>query len=162
MNRLSTDGRNRLARAQRAVARQGLAALLVRGTNLVYLTGYPTVERTLARPMVATVPVGASILILHVSRVLEARRYSWVEDVRTYEKLSVAPMATIGKAFSDANGSARIRSAEPDTLLEPELCADATVSYGCTVHGYWADFRRAAARGWRRETNGRSRPRSTR
>jgi Xaa-Pro dipeptidase len=90
-------------RAQEAMARSGINALFIAtGTNLCYLSGYPAVELTLARPFYLVLPArGEPVLIVHVGREAEARRYAWVDDVRTYERLSVAPLAELATAFHD-------------------------------------------------------------
>jgi Xaa-Pro aminopeptidase len=76
------------------MAADGLDALLLIGsTNLLFLSGYPQLELTLARPFYQLVPAqGPPALLVHEGRAVEARRYSWVGDVRTYRRLSVAPL----------------------------------------------------------------------
>lgn len=97
------DGEARLGRARDAMARAGLdALLLLNSTNLVYLSGYPAVERTLARPHYLVVPRrGSPAFLVHEGRAAEARKYGWVEDVRTYHELSVAPLADLDRIFTD-------------------------------------------------------------
>jgi len=76
------------------------AMLLTTGPNLVYLSGYPGVERTLARPFYLVVPSAAPpVLIVHEGRAFEARRYAWIDDVRTYAPLSIAPVELIASAL---------------------------------------------------------------
>jgi len=79
------------------MAAEGLDALLLAsGTNLCFLSGYPVVEPTLARPFYLLLPrVGSPELIVHTGREFEARSLSWVRDVRTYAHLSVAPVAEL-------------------------------------------------------------------
>ena len=93
----------RIAAAQRAMAAEGLDALLViGGANLTYLSGYPGVERTLARALVLLLPrAGAPCLIVHDFRRHQAAWYSWVEDVRGYSRLSEAPVEAIRGALAD-------------------------------------------------------------
>ena len=79
------------------------ALLLASGTNLCFLSGYPVVEPTLARPFYLLVPRSASpILIVHSGREFEARSLSWIGDVLTYETLSVAPVAQLVAAVRRA------------------------------------------------------------
>jgi peptide/nickel transport system ATP-binding protein len=76
--------------------------LLLNSTNLVYLSGYPAVERTLARPHYLLVPrQGNPVFLVHEGRAAEARKYGWIDDVRTYHELSVAPLAELGRIFLD-------------------------------------------------------------
>src|SRR3989442_8185991 len=97
------DAQARLDRARAAMAQTGLdALLLLNSTNLVYLSGYPAVERTLARPHYLVVPRhGRPAFLVHEGRAAEARKYGWIEDVRTYRELSVAPLAELGRVFAD-------------------------------------------------------------
>ena len=83
-----------------AMAAEGLDALLLAsGTNLCFLSGYPVVEPTLARPFYLLLPrTGAPMLIVHTGREFEARSLSWVRDVRTYAHLSVAPVEELSAA----------------------------------------------------------------
>jgi Xaa-Pro aminopeptidase len=96
-------GRERVRRAQQALAQSGFDALfLATGTNLCFLSGYPSVELTLARPFYLVLPAdGEPILLVHAGREAEARRYAWVDDVRTYRRLSVAPLGELDQAFRD-------------------------------------------------------------
>ena len=96
-------GRERIGRAQEAMTRSGFDALfLATGKNLCFLSGYPSVELTLARPFYMVVPArDAPVLLVHKGREAEARRYAWVEDVRTYGGLSVAPMQELESVFRD-------------------------------------------------------------
>ena len=62
-----TVAAHRLAAAQEAMAQAGLDALLLAtGTNLCFLSGYPVVEHTLARPWYLLLPrQGAPALVVH-------------------------------------------------------------------------------------------------
>ena len=88
---------HRLRAAQQAMEEQDLDALLLTGgTNLVYLSGYPYVDTNLARPFFLLVPwSGRPTLLVHTGRAYEARALSWIEDVRTYEPLSAAPVGEL-------------------------------------------------------------------
>lgn len=105
-----TLGRERIRRAQAAMVDARLDGLfLATGTNLLYLSGYPGIEPTLARPFFLIVPrAGEPILVVHAGRLAEARRFGWVDDVRPYAELSYAPLAVLAQAFSDA-GLSRAR-----------------------------------------------------
>ena len=94
----------RVARVRGAMARLGLdGMLLTSGPNLTYLSGYPSPLRSGSRPFILLLPLsGAPILIVHTGRELEARGYSWVEEIRTYHGLSRAPLVEIIEAFEDA------------------------------------------------------------
>jgi len=93
----------RLSGAHEAMTAEGFDALfLTTGTNLCFLSGYPAVEQTLARPFFLVVPRrGAPVLLVHEGRQAEAHRYSWIEDVRTYARLSVAPIAELARIVDD-------------------------------------------------------------
>ncbi len=86
------------------MAARGLDGLLLAsGTNLCFLSGYPAVEPTLARPFYLFVPrTGEPVLVVHVGREFEARALSWVGDVRTYRRLSIAPVDELRAAVSAA------------------------------------------------------------
>jgi Xaa-Pro aminopeptidase len=100
---MAREGQARLDRARTAMAREGLnALLLLNSTNLVYLSGYPAVERTLARPHYLVVPQhGNPAFLVHEGRAAEARKYGWIQDVRTYHRLSVAPLTELSRLFAD-------------------------------------------------------------
>ena len=107
---MARDGQVRLDRARAAMERAGLdGLLLLNSTNLVYLSGYPAVERTLARPHYLVVPRrGDPTFLVHEGRLAEARRYGWIDEVRTYHALSVAPLAELHRVFTE--GSHRVRA----------------------------------------------------
>ncbi len=90
------------------MAAEGIDALLLAsGTNLCFLTGYPVVEPTLARPFYLLLPrSGPPVLVVHMGREFEARSLSWVRDVRTYRQLSVAPVDELRAAVQAAGLSA--------------------------------------------------------
>jgi Xaa-Pro aminopeptidase len=96
-------GRERIDHARAAMAAAGLDALfLATGRNLLFLSGYPSLELTLARPFYLVVPVrGEPVLLVHEGRESEARRYSWITDVRAYRPLSVAPVAELRSIVID-------------------------------------------------------------
>ncbi len=89
--------RQRVARARRLMGGEELDSLLIAaGPNLTYLSGYPSPERSGARPFIFILPsTGEPVLIVQNGRQFEGHRYSWVEDVYTYAELSRAPLAVI-------------------------------------------------------------------
>jgi Xaa-Pro aminopeptidase len=93
----------RVARVQAEMARQGLDGLvLTAGPNLTYLSGYPSPVRAAARPFILVLPqAGDPILIVHTGRELEAQGYSWIADIRTYSRLSHAPLEEMTQALQD-------------------------------------------------------------
>lgn len=101
MSSRATEGPLRIIRAKESMARFRIDALLIAtGPNLVYLSGYPSVERTLARPFFLVIPrSGDPTLIVHTGRAYEARRYGWIPEVQTYDMLSVAPVEQIVRAL---------------------------------------------------------------
>src|SRR5512133_3099860 len=86
--------RERAASLRERMAAGGLdAILLTTGDNLRYLSGYPSPARSGPRPFLFLLPLsGDPVFIVHAGREGEARRFSWVEDIRTYYPLSHAPV----------------------------------------------------------------------
>ncbi len=98
-----------ISAARIAAARAGMAAsgldglLLASGTNLCFLSGYPAIEPTLARPFYLFLPrVGEPVLVVHSGREFEARALSWIRDVRPYRRLSIAPVEELRAAVRGA------------------------------------------------------------
>ncbi|MCU1492056.1 MAG: family metallopeptidase [Acidimicrobiaceae bacterium] len=94
---------SRVAALRGAMGKHGLdALLLLSGPNLSYFSGYPSVERTPARPFFLLVPEhGDLALVVHSGRAFEARRFSWVGDVRVYTRLGVPPAEELGRLLLD-------------------------------------------------------------
>jgi Xaa-Pro dipeptidase len=94
---------HRLAEARALLEQAGLdGLLLIASTNLTFLSGYPYVDTNLARPFFFLLPrIGAPALLVHEGRQFEARAKSWVEEVRTYNRLSVAPLAELDALLRD-------------------------------------------------------------
>jgi Xaa-Pro aminopeptidase len=94
---------HRFAGARAAMERAGLDGLLmIASTNLCFLSGYPYVDTNLARPFFLLLPrSGAPALLVHTGRQYEARANSWVDDVRMYERLSVAPLGELDALLHD-------------------------------------------------------------
>lgn len=113
---------SRVARVRQEMARQGLDGLLLTsGPNLTYLSGYPSPPRAGSRPFIFILPqAGDPVLIVHTGRELEARGYSWVEDIRTYHDLSRAPLGVMIEALHDVNLDTGRIGAEvgPETSLD--------------------------------------------
>jgi Xaa-Pro aminopeptidase len=60
------------------------------------------VEPTLARPFYLVVPErGAPVLLVHEARQREARAFSWVEEVRSYRRLSLAPVPELARILEE-------------------------------------------------------------
>jgi Xaa-Pro aminopeptidase len=85
------------------MAADGLDGLLLANSmNLVYLAGYQSTVLTLARPFYLVVPRrGEPVLLVHRTRPWEAARHSWIADVRTYDRLSVAPVAELAAIIAE-------------------------------------------------------------
>lgn len=117
--------RARLTRVQTEMGRQGLDGLLLTsGPNLTYLSGYPSPVRSAARPFLLVVPqAGPPTLIVHTGREREAQGYSWISDIRTFHRLSHAPLEGIIQAFRDAG----IRSGRIGAELGPDMSLDIPV-----------------------------------
>ena len=116
----------RAARVQAEMARQGLDGLLLTsGPNLTYLSGYPSPVRAAARPFTMVLPqAGEPILIVHTGRELEAQGYSWITDIRTYHRLSHAPVEAITQALSDVG----LTSGRIGAELGPDMSLDIPVA----------------------------------
>jgi len=82
---------------------QGLKAVLLgTGTNLKYFSGYPSPSRSGSRPFFLVLPLeGDPVFIVHSGRKAEARRFSWVADIREYSELSRVPVEIIRDALGD-------------------------------------------------------------
>jgi Xaa-Pro aminopeptidase len=95
--------RRRVAAARQAMAREGLDALLfLSGPNLSYLSGYPAVERTAVRPFYLLVPRSGDLtMVVHTGRAFEARRFSWVGDVRVYRRLGAPPLGVLAPLLAE-------------------------------------------------------------
>ena len=93
----------RIAQAREGMDRADLDGLLLIGsTNVVFLSGYPYVDTNLARPFFLVVPrTEAPALLVHTGRRYEASANSWIDDVRTYERLSIAPAAELAALLRD-------------------------------------------------------------
>jgi Xaa-Pro dipeptidase len=95
----------RIAKARALMRRDGFdSLLLINSTNLLYLSGYPRAELTLARPRYLFVPQrGAPVLLVHGTpqwRTAEWRR-PWIEDIRTYSRLSAVPLMELTAILHD-------------------------------------------------------------
>jgi Xaa-Pro aminopeptidase len=102
------DHSARFVRAQGLLAGAGLDALLLAsGPNLFYLAGFGG-GRSGSRPYILVLPrVGKPCLIVHQGRQYEARALAAVEDVRTYARLSQAPVEAICRVL-DELGARRV------------------------------------------------------
>jgi Xaa-Pro dipeptidase len=101
--------RYRLRQARDALrASEFDALLLCGGANLNFLSGFPYVDVNLARPYFLVVSERDLTLLVHTGRFYEAERLSWVDDVRCYRRLSVAPIDELRQVLRD-HGLARGR-----------------------------------------------------
>jgi Xaa-Pro dipeptidase len=84
----------RIERARALMRAARLDALLVgTGSNFTYLSGYPSPAKSTARPFFMIVPLEHEPFVLvQDGRRLEAERYAWVPDIRTYSQLSRVPV----------------------------------------------------------------------
>jgi Xaa-Pro dipeptidase len=85
------------------MAAAGMDALLVTtGDNLKYVSGYPSPARSGPRPFLFLLPLsGEPVFLVHAGREGEARRFSWAADIRTYYKLSHAPVDQLADALRE-------------------------------------------------------------
>jgi len=93
------------------MAQAGLDALLLTtGDNLKYASGYPSPTHSGPRPFIFILPLsGDPVFIVHAGRAREARRFSWASDIRTYSRLSHAPVELIVEVLREKGlGKARI------------------------------------------------------
>jgi len=78
------------------------ALLLTTGDNLRYVSGYPSPARSGPRPFIFILPIDHDpVFIVHSGREAEAQTLSWAQDIRTYYRLSRAPVETIAVALRD-------------------------------------------------------------
>ncbi len=77
------------------------ALLLCGGTNLNFLSGFPYIDPNLARPYFLVLSERELTLLVHTGRFYEAERLSWVDDVRSYRRLSVAPIDELRQVLRD-------------------------------------------------------------
>jgi Xaa-Pro aminopeptidase len=76
--------------------------LVIGGPNLSYLSGFPGVERTMARGMFLLLTrTGRTALVAHSFRYDQALRYADVTDVRSYHALTYAPVDILRDTFVD-------------------------------------------------------------
>ena len=75
------------------MAEENVDALLVgTGVNLQYFSGYPTPAQSSSRPFLLVLPSqGDPVLVVHAGRQYEAEQFSWVRDIRVYNRLSHLP-----------------------------------------------------------------------
>ncbi len=80
------------------------AVLLGTGTNLAYFTGYPSPPRSVPRPFFALLPLnGDPVFFAHTGHAAEARRFSWIGDIRDYRPLATVPVELIREALAEKN-----------------------------------------------------------
>lgn len=83
----------RCAEAQANMATAQLDALLIGvGPNFQYYSGYPSPGLGGARPFLLLLPQrGDPVMVAHAARQRELARFTWIQDVRVYERLSRLP-----------------------------------------------------------------------
>ncbi len=87
----------RIERARALMHDGDIDVLLVgTGTNFTYLSGYPSPSRSPTRPFFFVLPLRSDPSVLvQEGRRLEAERYAWVDEVRTYPEISRVPVAAL-------------------------------------------------------------------
>ena len=95
------DYETRLGKVRQRMAAKGMTGLfLTAGPNQTYLSGLPYTWRSVTRPSVFVLSLhGDPILIVHKGILTETRAYSWVPEIRTYDKRSQAPIPEILQAL---------------------------------------------------------------
>ncbi len=93
----------RLERLRALMPERGLdAVLLGTGTNLKYFSGYPSPARSGSRPFFLLLPLqGDPVFIVQSGRKAEAKRFSWIKDVRDYAELSRVPISLLRDALRE-------------------------------------------------------------
>ena len=93
----------RCATAQAAMAKAGLNALLIgAGPNVQYYAGYPSPGSGGARPFLLLLPRdGDPVIIAHAARERELSHFSWIKDVRVYERLSRLPADRLAEVICE-------------------------------------------------------------
>jgi Xaa-Pro dipeptidase len=99
----SSEYPQRLERLRALMRAKDLKAVLLgTGTNLKYFSGYPSPTRSGSRPFFLLLPLDDDpIFIVHCGRKAEAFRFSWIKDVRDYDRLSQVPVELIRDALAD-------------------------------------------------------------
>jgi Xaa-Pro aminopeptidase len=97
--------RQRYERLQTALGTLDAGALLVTSeANFNYFTGYIAAHPwvSFSRNLIAILPrEGAPLLIVPASLEGQAREQSWIEEIRTYDTIGAAPVATMAAAFHE-------------------------------------------------------------
>lgn len=104
MSTTSTKFTERQRALQAAARRRGLSAIvIVGGVNLNYFSGFPAVERSMARPMLLVVPAsGEPVMVAHRFRTQLIEAHSPVSKTIFYSQLSRPPVEALLEALKDA------------------------------------------------------------
>jgi Xaa-Pro dipeptidase len=93
----------RLERLRALMVEHGMQAVLLgTGANLAYFSGYPCPPRSVPRPFFVLLPLkGEPVFFTHMGHAAEARRFSWISDIRSYEPLARVPVESIKEALAE-------------------------------------------------------------
>lgn len=96
---------SRLERLRALMQPHGMRAVLLgTGTNLAYFSGYPSPSRSVPRPFFVLLPLsGDPVFFTHTGHAAEARRFSWISDIRDYRQLASVPVDLISDALAEKN-----------------------------------------------------------
>ncbi len=101
----AAEYRQRYERLQAALGTLDADALLVTSeANFNYFTGYIAAHPwvSFSRNLIAILPrEGDPLLIVPASLEGQAREQSWIEEIRTYDTIGAAPVATMAAAFHE-------------------------------------------------------------
>jgi Xaa-Pro dipeptidase len=93
----------RLERLRGLMQEHGMQAVLLgTGANLAYFSGYPSPSRSVPRPFFVLLPLaGDPVFFTHTGHAAEARRFSWISDIRDYQPLATVPVDLIKEALAE-------------------------------------------------------------
>jgi Xaa-Pro dipeptidase len=93
----------RLERLRALMQEHGMQSVLLgTGTNLAYFSGYPSPSRSVPRPFFLLLPLASDpVFFTHTGHAAEARRFSWVSDIRSYQQLASVPVELIKDALAE-------------------------------------------------------------
>jgi Xaa-Pro aminopeptidase len=113
----------RVEKARALMKERGIDALVVgTGPNLTYFSGYPSPTKSVSRPFILLLPGrGEPSLVLQEGRLYEAKRFSWVEDVRTYHKLSHLPREILIDLLREKRLESGVVGIESGNEMEPNF-----------------------------------------
>jgi len=99
----------RYAKAQELMEKGDIDVLIItEGKNYYYFTGHDVVGRSwrsYSRASIALLPrAGEPIILVHEFVASDAKRETWIDDVRPYTSLRSMPVAQIGEALKELRG----------------------------------------------------------